>query len=91
MSQIDVIDKLCTEAGGQFGWETPDCVDNLTNNRSIEMDTRYNWKFAAYNSVSGTPVVLVNGVQHPSFPTTAGEWFRILKDSLRDEPKSFSH
>ena len=62
MNEFEVIDLLCSEAGGKFGWEAPDCVTNLRDNRDIEMDTRYNWKFAAYNSVSGTPVVLVNGV-----------------------------
>ena len=49
---------------------------------TVEANTRTSWKFAAYNSVSGTPTAFLNGVQVENFPGTTSEWNKLLKNSL---------
>ena len=45
---------------------------------------RQEFKYAAYQSVTGTPTVFVNGVQSETFPESVAEWNSLLRNQLKD-------
>ena len=49
-----------------------------TDQWNTNSNTRYMWKDNCAKSVTGTPVVFINGVQLDSAPETVEEWMSIL-------------
>jgi protein-disulfide isomerase len=73
--------NLCSLASDQFGWTESECLTSYQKGKT-DSATRAAWKFAAYNSVTGTPTAFVNGVQVEDFPISINGWNALLKNSL---------
>ena len=83
MNEQQVIDKLCFESGkdDQFGFSEKECLSSYLH-RSTDLDLRVSWKFAAYNSVTGTPALFLNGVQAAETPLKVEDWAALTRSFL---------
>ena len=84
LSQPQVQAKLCSEASAALDFlDNDDCMNEFAT-RAHDGDARISWKLAAYNGVTGTPTVFLNGVEIEA-PLTTAEWRALLKPYLTQD------
>ena len=82
MTQVDVIAKLCKDSSAVLSFvEEQACLDEFEMH-GHDGDARTSWKFAAYNGVSGTPTVFLNGVEVDA-PNSVESWRNLLNPYLQ--------
>ena len=74
--------KLCAEVDANQLCLTESRCKSVFLTRSTEMDTRISWKFACANGISGTPQVMIDGVNMGEPPMTAVAWTEYMSDFL---------
>eukprot|EP00345_Euplotes_harpa_P006032 CAMPEP_0168329558 /NCGR_PEP_ID=MMETSP0213-20121227/7179_1 /TAXON_ID=151035 /ORGANISM="Euplotes harpa, Strain FSP1.4" /LENGTH=214 /DNA_ID=CAMNT_0008332905 /DNA_START=20 /DNA_END=664 /DNA_ORIENTATION=+ len=77
LNQFEVMEKLCTETDGLFGYTKAECLDVLQK-QTYKMTIHNAQKFGALNRVYTTPGVFLNGVEVDPIPATATDWKRFL-------------
>ena len=81
LSQPQVQAKLCSEASAALDFLDEAACLNEFSSHNFDNDARVSWKLAAYNGVTGTPTVFLNGVEIEA-PLTTAEWRATLKPYL---------
>ena len=82
MSQIDVMNKICHDTDGLFGYTEAECLDVLKSDSYVKTVTNEQ-KYGAWYRVYTTPGVFLNGVQVDSIPETAKAWTTFIKPFLK--------
>ena len=82
LSENEVVAKLCKEVGDASVPLTESQCKSVFLTRSTEMDTRISWKFACANGISGTPQVMIDGVNMGEPPMTAKAWTDYMSSFL---------
>ena len=83
LSETQVKDKLCRESSQALSFISYDACLKEFSSHAHDWDARVSWKFAAYNAVSGTPTVFLNGVEVDA-PNTVGQWQDLLSPYLEN-------
>ena len=85
LSEAQIIDKVCTETDGLFGYNYDECYGTLDSYKYLA--TIHNaQKYGANYRIYMTPTVMVNGVQldFEEQPTTADGWYNYFLPYLKE-------
>ncbi len=75
-----------------FGWPQSELLalfNYKIDTHGSEMRTRYNWKYSAYQGISATPSLAVNGVEIQEPPFDAKSMLKLLTDVYNSQAKKF--
>ena len=76
-SQNDVIDKICSDTAGLFGYTEQEC-HKVFKERTYVMTLHSEQKYGAYQRVYSTPGVFINSVQITDIPSDAKSWESLM-------------
>ena len=77
MSQIDVMNKVCSDTDGLFGYTKDQCL-KMYADQTYQRVIHNEQKYGAYYRVYTTPGVFLNGVQLDDIPATAAAWTKFI-------------
>ena len=81
-SENQIKQNICSEASNALSFfDNQACLDEFSTH-GHDNDARVSWKFAAYSGITGTPAVLLNGVEVDA-PMSVSEWEKLLTPYLK--------
>lgn len=75
--QFQVRDRIVSDTNKLLGYPK-EVLALVFRDKTANENTRVCWKLAAYRHITGTPTVLINGVETEEYPDTAEGWYQLL-------------
>ena len=77
LNQFEVIEKLCKETDGLFGYSYSEC-SSVLNNQTYKMAIHNEQKYGAFYRVYTTPGLFLNGIMIDPVPLTMNDWKKLM-------------